>query len=57
MEEPSFGLVLVVLAVLLIAGFAYDVYWWLIERFARKFVREPLDRRAQRRQGDRPGDD
>jgi hypothetical protein len=57
MEEPSFGLVLVVLAVLLIAGFAYDLYWWLIERFARKFVREPLDRRAQRRQDDRPDDD
>jgi hypothetical protein len=53
MEEPSFGLILVVLAVLVIAGFAHDAYWGFIEWFARKFVREPLDRRAQRRQAER----
>jgi hypothetical protein len=57
MEEPSFALILVVLAVLVIAVFAHDAYWGFIERFARKFVREPLDCRAQRRQAERSSND
>jgi FtsZ-interacting cell division protein ZipA len=55
-DEPSLGLVLIILAAILVGGLAYDAYWALIEWFARKFVREPLDRRAQRR-AKRPGDD
>jgi hypothetical protein len=54
MEEPSLGLILVVLAAVVLAGFAYDAYWAFIEWLARKFVREPLDRCAARRQAKRP---
>ncbi len=56
MDEPSLGVVLIVLAVILVVSLADHVYWAFIEWFARKFVREPLDCRAQR-QAERPGDD
>jgi hypothetical protein len=46
MEEPAFGLILVVLAVLVIVGFAYDAYWKFIEWFARKVEREARGTRS-----------
>jgi hypothetical protein len=42
-------LLLIVLTAILVFGFLVDLYWWLIRLFARKVVREPLDRWARRR--------
>lgn len=49
MGEPSFIVLVIVLTGILVIGFLTDLYWWLIGLFARKVVREPLDRWAQRR--------
>jgi hypothetical protein len=52
----GFVLLVIVLAAILVFGFLTDLYWWLIRLFARKVVREPLDRWARRR-ADRADDE